>query len=257
MDKNLQYVDGLVSIITPVYNAEKFVAETIKSVQAQSYTNWEMILVDDVSSDNSEKIIKEFQEKDNRIKYIKLKENSGAAVARNMAIENAKGRYIAFLDSDDLWKPEKLEKQIKFMNDNNYGFTFTSYELMKEDGTKLNKLVKVPNRIDYDGLLKNTIIGCLTVVVDREIVGDFRMPLLRKGQDTATWLKILKTYEYCYGINENLAEYRLVQGSISSNKIGALKRTWNTYRNVERLNFIKCSYVFTCYTLNAIKKRFA
>lgn len=256
MNNNLEYIDGLVSIITPVYNAERFIVETIKSVQRQTYDNWEMILVDDVSSDNSEKIIKEFQEKDKRIKYIKLKENSGAAVARNKAIEKSKGRYIAFLDSDDLWKCEKLQKQIQFMKENDYGFTFTSYELMKEDGTKLDKVVKVPNKIDYNGLLKNTIIGCLTVIVDREKIGDFRMPLIRKGQDTATWLKILKTYKYCYSLNENLADYRLVQGSISSNKIGALKRTWNMYKNIEKLPFTKCLYVFTCYTLNAIKKRF-
>lgn len=249
------YIDDLVSIITPVYNAERFIEETIKSVQAQTYTNWEMILVDDLSSDNSESIIKKFQKQDDRIKYIKLKENSGAAVARNTAIENARGRYIAFLDSDDLWKYNKLEKQIDFMKSNNYGFTFTSYELMNEDGCNLNKIVKVPNKINYDGLLKNTIIGCLTVVIDRKLVGDFRMPLLRKGQDTATWLKILKSYEYAYSLKENLANYRLVEGSISSNKIGALKRTWNTYRKVEKLSLIKSIYVFGHYTINAIKKR--
>ena len=252
---NNNYVNDLVSIITPVYNSERFVEATIKSVQSQTYTNWEMILVDDLSTDNSESVIKKLQESDSRIKYIRLKENSGAAVARNTAIENARGRYIAFLDSDDLWKINKLEKQINFMKEHKYGFTFTSYELMSEDGKNLNKIVQVPQKINYDGLLKNTIIGCLTVVVDRNLVGDFRMPLLRKGQDTATWLKILRNYPYAYGINENLANYRLVQGSISSNKIGALKRTWNTYRNVENLSLIKSLYVFSCYIINAIKKR--
>lgn len=255
MNNNLEYIDGLVSIITPVYNAERFIAETIKSVKMQTYDNWEMILVDDVSSDNSEKIIKEFQEKDKRIKYVKLNENSGAAVARNIGIEKAKGRYIAFLDSDDLWKREKLQKQIQFMKENDYGFTFTSYELMKEDGTKLDKMVKVPNKIDYNGLLKNTIIGCLTVIVDRDKVGDFKMPLIRKGQDTATWLSILKNHNYAYGLNEILGEYRVVNGSISSNKIGALKRTWRIYREVEHLNLAKSCFVFSCYVINAIKKR--
>lgn len=255
MKEEMNYIDDLVSIITPVYNAERFIEKTIKSVQAQTYTNWEMILVDDLSCDNSQTIIKRIQEKDSRIKYIKLKENSGAAVARNTAIEEAKGRYIAFLDSDDLWKSNKLEKQIDFMKSNNYGFTFTSYELISEDGTKLNKVVNVPDKINYDGLLKNTIIGCLSVIIDRKLVGDFRMPLIRKGQDTATWLKILKNYKYAYGINENLADYRLVQGSISSDKIGALKRTWNTYRNVENLGLIKSCYVFSCYIVNAVKKR--
>lgn len=255
MNSEDEYIDGLVSIITPVYNAERFVEETIKSVQVQTYTNWEMILVDDLSEDNSEDTIKKIQKNDNRIKYIKLKENSGAAIARNTAIANAKGRYIAFLDSDDLWKSNKLEKQINFMKEHNYGFTFTSYELMSEEGSNLNKIVQVPKKINYDELLKNTIIGCLTVVIDRKLVGNFAMPLLRKGQDTATWLKILKNYEYAYGINENLANYRLVQGSISSNKIGALKRTWNIYRNVEQLSLIKSCYVLGCYVINAIKKR--
>ena len=255
MEKDNNYIDDLVSIITPVYNAEQFVEETIKSVQDQTYTNWEMILVDDSSTDKSEEIIKRMQKNDKRIKYIKLKDNSGAAIARNTAIENARGRYIAFLDSDDLWKSSKLEKQIRFMRKNNYGFTFTSYELMSEDGSKLNKIVKVPEKINYDGLLKNTIIGCLTVIVDRELVGDIRMPLLRKGQDTATWLQILKKHEYAYCINENLANYRLVRGSISNNKFGALKRTWNTYRNVEQLGIIKSTYVFVNYVINAMKKR--
>lgn len=251
----MKYIDDLVSIITPVYNADRFIKETIESVQRQTYQNWEMILVDDLSTDKSEKIIKSIQKKDDRIRYIKLKENSGAAIARNTAIENASGRYIAFLDSDDLWKSNKLEKQIKFMKEHNYGFTFTSYELIREDGTSLNKLVKVPQKINYDGLLKNTIIGCLTVVIDRDIVSDFRMPLLRKGQDTATWLNILREYPYAYSINENLAKYRVVQGSVSSNKLGALKRTWNTYRNVEKLSLIKSCYVFIWYVINAIKKR--
>lgn len=251
----MEYIDDLVSIITPVYNADRFIKETIESVQQQTYKNWEMILVDDLSTDKSEEIIKSMQKEDSRIRYIKLKQNSGAAIARNIAIEKARGRYIAFLDSDDLWKYNKLEKQIKFMRENNYGFTFTSYELMSEDGTNLNKIVKVPQKINYDGLLKNTIIGCLTVVIDRELVLDFKMPLLRKGQDTATWLKILRNYPYAYSIDENLAKYRLVEGSISSNKLGALKRTWNTYRNVEKLSLIKSCYVFIYYIINAIKKR--
>lgn len=255
MNDQEKYIDDLVSIVTPVYNAERFIEETIKSVQAQTYTNWEMILVDDLSQDNSQDIINIIKKGDNRIKYIKLKENSGAAVARNTAIKNARGRYIAFLDSDDLWKSNKLEKQISIMKKNNYGFTFTSYELMNEDGSNINKIVKVPSKINYNGLLKNTIIGCLTVVIDRKLIGDLEMPLIRKGQDTATWLKILKSYEYAYGINENLANYRLVQGSISNNKIGALKRTWNTYRNVEQLSLIKSCYVFSCYVINAVKKR--
>lgn len=247
--------EPLVSIITPVYNAERFLSDTIKSVQNQTYKNWEMLLVDDCSKDNSAQIIKEFQKYDNRIKYIKLEKNSGASVSRNTGIKNAKGRFIAFVDSDDIWKPEKLEIQIKYMLKENLGFTFTSYRYMKENGELTNKIAKAPSKINYNGLLKNTIIGCSTVVIDREIVDYFEMPLVRRGQDTATWLQILRKEKYAYGIEQDLVNYRLVGESLSSNKIIALKRTWNTYRNVEKLGLLKSSYVFCFYVFNAIKKR--
>lgn len=247
--------EPLVSIITPVYNAERFLSDTIKSVQNQIYKNWEILLIDDCSKDNSAQIIKEFQKYDNRIKYIKLKKNSGASVSRNEGIRNAKGRFIAFVDSDDIWKPEKLEIQIKYMLKENLGFTFTSYRYMKENGELTNKIAKAPSKINYNGLLKNTIIGCSTVVIDREIVDYFEMPLVRRGQDTATWLQILRKEKYAYGIEQDLVNYRLVGESLSSNKIKALKRTWNTYRNVEKLGLLKSSYVFCFYVFNAIKKR--
>lgn len=245
----------LVSIVTPVYNAEKFISETIDSIQKQTYKDWELILVDDCSSDSSYDIISEYMKNDKRIRYIKLEKNSGAAVSRNTGIKNARGRFIAFVDSDDIWLPKKLEKQVKYMLDKNIGFTFTSYRYMKEDGIKTNKVAKAPKKINYNGLLKNTIIGCSTVVLDRNIVGDFLMPLVKKGQDTATWLMILRNQKYAYGIEEVLVDYRLVGNSLSSNKIKALKRTWNTYRNVEKLNIFKSTYVFCFYVFNAIKKR--
>lgn len=245
----------LVSIITPVYNAEKFLSDTIESIKNQSYKNWELLLVDDCSKDNSANIIKEFQKNDDRIKYIKLEKNSGASVSRNTGIKNAKGRFIAFVDSDDLWEPNKLEIQVNYMLKENRGFTFTSYRYMREDGEKTNKIAKAPYKINYEGLLKNTIIGCSTVVVDRHIVGDFDMPLVRRGQDTATWLKLLRKEKYAYGIEQDLVNYRLVGDSLSSNKIKALKRTWNTYRNVENLGILKSSYVFCFYVFNAVKKR--
>lgn len=247
--------EPLVSIITPVYNAERFLSDTIKSVQNQTYKNWEMLLVDDCSKDNSAQIIKEFQKYDNRIKYIKLEKNSGASVSRNTGIKNAKGRFIAFVDSDDIWKPEKLEIQIKYMLKENLGFTFTSYRYMKENGELTKKIAKAPSKINYNGLLKNTIIGCSTVVIDTDIVEYFEMPLVRRGQDTATWLQILRKEKYAYGIEQDLVNYRLVGESLSSNKIIALKRTWNTYRNVEKLGLLKSSYVFCFYVFNAIKKR--
>lgn len=248
-------MNNKVSVITASYNAARFIGETIESVLNQTYTDLELIIVDDCSTDNTEEVVNKYIEKDDRIKFYKLESNSGAAIVRNTAIEKASGRFIAFLDSDDLWDREKLEKQIKFMKENNYGFSFTSYRLMREDGQLIGKEVIAPNYMKYNQLLKNTIIGCLTVVIDREIIGHFRMPLVRAGQDTATWLSILRNGHVAYGLNKVLASYRLVDGSISSNKFKALKRTWNTYRNLEKLNLAKSSYYFVCYTLNAIKKR--
>lgn len=244
-----------VSVITASYNAGRFIEETIKSVLEQTYDNLELIIIDDCSTDNTEEIVKKYMKIDLRVKFYKLEKNSGAAVVRNTALEKAKGRFIAFLDSDDVWDRDKLEKQINFMKKNNYGFSFTSYRLMSEKGLLLNKEVRVPSQIKYEQLLKNTIIGCLTVIIDKDIIGDFRMPLVRAGQDTATWLSILRKGNIAYGYDEVLASYRLVDGSISSNKLKALKRTWNTYRKLENLNLIKSTYYFVYYVLNAIRKR--
>lgn len=244
-----------VSIITPMYNCEKFIDETIQSVVNQSYENWELILIDDCSSDKTVEIAENYIEKDKRIKLIKLKNNSGAAVARNTGISESTGRFIAFLDGDDLWEYDKLEKQIAFMMENNIGFSFTSYKVINEDGINLNKDVRVPKSIDYDGLLKNTIIGCLTVVLDKEIVGEVKMPLIRTRQDFATWLSILKKGHIAYGIDETLSRYRVVPGSISSNKLKAAKRNWYVYRKIEKLSLFKSLYVFTGYSINAVIKR--
>lgn len=248
--------DDLISIITPVYNSERFISDTIDSILNQSYNNWEMIIVDDCSKDKSENIIRRYVNSDSRIKYIKLTKNSGAAVARNTAIEKSKGRYIAFLDSDDLWKETKLEKQLSFMKENDIGFSFTSYELINEDGSKVNKTIKAPLKIDYNTLLKNTIIGCLTVMIDREKIGEFNMPLIRARQDLATWLSILRKGNTAYGIQESLSEYRIVEGSISSNKFKIMKKNWYVYRKIEKLSLFKSIYVFVFYGINAVKKRF-
>jgi teichuronic acid biosynthesis glycosyltransferase TuaG len=246
---------NLVSIVTPVYKAEAFIEKTVRSVMNQTYQEWEHILVDDCSPDNSEAIIRKLMAEDSRIKYVKLPENQGAAVARNTGIENAEGQYIAFIDSDDVWKPEKLEKQIRYMQENDYAFTYTNFQLVTEDGQPINESAPLPAKLNYTGLLKNTAIACSTVVIDRSVIGDFRMPLVRKGQDTATWLQILRKHDYAYALNEVLGQYRQVEGSISSNRIGALKRTWNTYYNLEKLPLPKALYYFGFYVFNAIKRR--
>ena len=168
MKKNLK-----VSIITPIYNCEKFLPKTIECVINQTYTDWEMLLVDDCSPDNSAKIIKKYAKDDNRIKYFKLDKNSGAAIARNKALEESKGRFIAYLDADDLWKSEKLEKQVEFMLKNNYPFTCTDYEKIDESGKSLNKIVKIPKKVNYNLFLRNTIIQTVGVMVDTKLTGNF------------------------------------------------------------------------------------
>lgn len=249
--------EQLVSIIVPVYNSEKFINDTIQTVKEQTYQNWELLLVNDCSSDNSENIIKKYVKEDNRIKLINLEKNSGAAIARNTGITNAKGKYIAFLDADDLWKNEKLEKQIKFMKENNYDFTFTGYEFADESGNKLDKIVNVPKQLNYKQALKNTTIFTSTVIfnvnnLEKDLIS---MPNVRRGQDTATWWKVLKTGVIAYGLNETLSLYRRSSNTLSSNKIKALKRTWNLYRNVEKLSFFTSLYNFCWYCFNAVKRR--
>lgn len=246
---------NLVSIVTPVYKAEAFIEKTIRSVMDQTFQEWEHILVDDCSPDNSTAVIQRLMEEDSRIKYIKLPQNAGAAVARNTGIENAQGQYIAFIDSDDVWKPTKLEIQLNFMKTNNCAFTYTNYQMVTESGEVISPSVTLPKKLNYSGLLKNTAIACSTVIIDREIIGDFRMPLVRKGQDTATWLQILRTHDYAYLCDVVLGQYRQVEGSISSNRFGALKRTWNTYYRIEKLPLPKALYYFSYYVFNAIKRR--
>lgn len=246
----------LVSIIVPVYNNANFLNETIKTVSEQTYENWELIFIDDCSKDDGTKIIEKAIKENLKIKLIKLKENSGAAVARNTGIENAKGKYVAFLDADDLWEKEKLEKQIKFMQENNYEFTFTGYEFVNENGEKLNKIVKVPKSITYKQALKNTTIFTSTVIFDVEKLGKelIKMPNVQ-SEDTATWWKVLKARKVAYGLQESLSQYRRSNNTLSSNKMKALKRTWNLYRNVEKLNVFYSAYNFCWYVLNAVKRR--
>ena len=246
--------DGLVSIITPSYNSEKYISDTIESVLSQTYIKWEMIIVDDCSSDSTRNIISKYSRQDNRIKAFYLKENCGPAVARNEAIENAEGQYIAFLDSDDLWKPEKLEEQIEFMKSNDYCFTCTDYQYLKNNAKEKTKIFVAPKSLDYEQSLFNTAIGCLTVIIDRKITGDFRMPLVRAGQDHLTWWLLLKRGHKIYGLNKNLAEYRRVAGSVSHNKVKAVKRQWCLYRECEKLSTLKSIQCFLGYAWHAAVK---
>lgn len=228
-------MDELVSIITPTYNCGNFIAETIKSVQEQTYKNWEMIIVDDCSIDDTKDIVQSFANKDKRIKYHKLKQNSGAAVARTTAMELAKGDYMAFLDSDDLWYPDKLRKQIMFMKDNNYVFTCTKYEQIGEKSEPLGKVIKVVSKIDYNRLLLDCPVGNSTVMYDVRAMGKFKVPNIKKRNDDALWLQMLKIEEYIYGMNEILMKYRVRENSISSNKIQLIRYHWQLYRDIEHI----------------------
>ncbi len=244
----------LVSIITPAYNAQQTLAATIESVKAQTYQNWEMIISNDCSTDRTKEIAEQYAGADNRIRVINAACNGGAARARNAALKMAKGRYIAFLDSDDLWEPRKLEKQIDFMDKNNYAFTFTSYELIDENGNKLNKYVDSKPKMRYREVLRNTLIYCLTVVVDRDRVGPFEMPLLSHTEDQLTWAEILKRGYVAYGMPEILAQYRISTNSLTSNKAKSAKLQWETYRRYCGFGPVKSAAYFISYAIHAVTK---
>lgn len=248
---------GLVSIIVPVYNAAKFLDNTINSVKKQTYSNWELLFVNDCTPDNSVEIINEYIKNDSRIKLFEQKVNGGAALSRNRGIKEANGEYICFLDADDLWTENKLELQVNFMKKSNVEFIYSSYEFANENGIPKGKKVIVPEKINYKQSLKNTTIWTSTVMLNMNKLTkeDIYMPNVRRGQDTATWWKILKKINYAYGIKDVLAYYRRTNDSLSSNKLKALKRTWILYRNVEHLNLIYSCYNFCWYCFNAIKRR--
>ncbi|PMO34029.1 glycosyltransferase family 2 protein [Vibrio breoganii] len=244
-----------VSIITPSFKSLHYIMDCINSVHAQTYTNFEMLIVDDASPDDSAAYI-ERNLPDERFKLIKLKSNVGAAAARNEALRVASGRYIAFLDSDDIWYPSKLEKQLEFMTANNYSFTFTSYELIDEKGNRVQKNVTVPKEIDFKGYMGNTIIGCLTVIIDTKDIKPFLMPNLRSSHDMALWGDIMLDNDIkAYGLDEVLAYYRLVSTSNTSNKFKAAKEVWIVYRNHFKLSRFRSIFFFLSYAANALIKR--
>lgn len=244
----------LVSIITPMYNSEATIAETIESVLAQTYTGWEMVIVDDCSTDASGSIVKSYQKRDARIQYYKRDKKSSVANARNYAINIAKGYYLAFLDSDDLWEKDKLQKQIDFMVRNNAGFCYSACATIDEKGNKTGKIRNVKDYADYGMLLKGNFIPCLTVVVEKKLFDKIEFPEI-KHEDYAVWLSILKTGVKAYGINEVLAYYRVNSNSVSANKFKAALWTWNIYYNYEKIPFFKSVYYFINYFLRAVWKR--
>lgn len=253
----------LVSIITPNYNGQKFIKEAINSVLSQTYENWEMLIVDDGSTDSSTPIVKSYTKTDKRIKLLKTdllnfpKLNRGPAAARNTAIKKASGHYIAFLDSDDLWHPEKLEKQIDFMKKNEIAFSYTWYEIINENGEKVGIHTPEENFLSYKNLLKDCKIGCLTSMIDIKKLGKQFIDLneFDRHADYSLWLKITKKGYKAYCLKQNLASYRLVHASISSNKLKAAIHQWNILRKTEKLNFFIALYNFFFYFTAGISKK--
>jgi teichuronic acid biosynthesis glycosyltransferase TuaG len=235
-------MNKLVSIITPTFNSEKYIAETIKSVQAQTYSNWEMIIIDDGSSDNTKKIIYEFQKSDTRIKFFKLAQNSGSGVARNKGIENAIGDFMTFIDADDIWFPSLIEKSIQKIEDINKPFVFSSYRRSNENLEFIYSDFIVPEKVSYSDILKSNSISCLTAFVDIKTLGKKYMPKIRKRQDMGLWLQYLKDIPFAYGIKEPQAIYRIRENSLSRKKAHLLKYQWEFYREVEKLNIIQSLY---------------
>lgn len=251
-------MEEIVSIVVPVYRAAAYIAETIEMVRRQTYKNWELILVDDCSPDNSADIIQGIQpsHKEERIRLIRKEKNEGAAKARNTGIEAAKGRYIAFLDADDIWLPDKLERELAFMKEKQAAFAFTAYEFGDENAKGTGKIVAVPERLTYRKALTRTVIFTTTVMFDMTKLTktQIQMPDV-ESEDTAAWWRILRAGYVAYGLNEVLAIYRRPAKSLSSNKLTAIRRIWELYRREEGLTVLVSIYCFCMWAMRATLRR--
>lgn len=248
----------MISIVVPVYNADAYIKQTMEMVRRQTYTDWELILVDDCSTDRSREVIEAelAARPDERIRLIKKEHNEGAARARNTGVDQAAGRYIAYLDADDVWKADKLEKELEFLKRRDAGFVFTAYEFGDEQAAGTGKIVHVPETLNYRQALSRTIIFTTTVLFDTQKIPKslIRMPDV-KSEDTATWWRILRNGHTAYGMDTVTAIYRRPAHSLSSNKVEAMRRIWNLYRKQEKLGVIKSCYYFCFWALRATLRR--
>ena len=248
----------MISIVTPVYNAAAFIRQTMEMVQAQDYTDWELILVDDCSKDTSCEIIEEYlkEKPDKRIRLIRKEKNEGAALTRNRGIQEAKGRYIAFLDADDVWLPHKLQTQMDFINKTESSFVFSAYEFGDEEAAGTGRIVHVPESLTYKKALSRTVIFTTTVLLDTEKIPKelIYMPNV-PSEDSATWWQILKAGYVAKGIDEVLAIYRRPAKSLSSNKLKAIQRIWYLYREVEKLSLLDSIIAFVGWAYRATMRR--
>lgn len=250
-------MNEMISIIVPVYKAEKFIMATMECVRAQTYSDWELILVEDGGSDKTADLINAYIEKyqETRIRLIRQPDNTGAARARNKGLQESRGRYIAYLDADDLWMPEKLEHELRFLKEKDAAFVFTGYEFADENGVGTGKIVRVPETLNYKQALSNTTIFTTTVMFDTEKISKdmLEMPII-KSEDTALWWKVLRSGYTAYGLDENLAKYRRAGKSLSSNKLEALRRIWNLYRH-EGMGIVSSAWHFCFWAVRAVKRR--
>lgn len=249
-------IKDLVSIIIPMHNSSKHIAKTIESIEKQTYKNYEAIFIDDFSTDDSVNIVEKCSEKNPKIKIIKLESHKGVSEARNAGVRIAKGQFLTFLDSDDIWLKEKLEKQIKFIKQNNYGFVYCNFKYMSDDGTLVSEEIKAGEITDYNRGLQDIRILTITMMIDLTKIPKelCYMPNVM-NEDVATWWKILKNGHIAYGQDEVLAYYRQTTNSRSSKKYITAYYRWKLYREHEKLSFCKSLYCFTKYAINAIKKR--
>ena len=248
----------MISIVVPVYNAENYIRETMEMVRKQSYRDWELLLVDDASSDGSVQVMEKYLEecKDGRIHIIKKEKNEGAAAARNEGIRLAKGRYLAFLDADDIWLSDKLSLQLEFMEKNQSSFVFTAYEFGDEKAVGTGKIVHVPSKLTYEEALSRTVIFTTTVLLDTEKIGKELIYMPRvPSEDSVTWWQILRKGYVAEGLDRVTAIYRRPEKSLSSNKFKAMKRIWFLYRKVEKLPLIKSSFLFVGWAYRATRRR--
>lgn len=250
------YNNNTVSVIIPVYNVSRYIAYTLESILNQSYKDVEIVLVDDCSTDNSAEIIAKYASVHINVVYLKLERNQGAAVARNTALSNAKGRYVAFLDSDDLWCEGKLEKQLAFMEEKGAAISCTAMDTIDAQGEPLGFIRQVREKIDYNFLLHNTMIATSTVIVDRNKTGNFHMPLRRGGQDYATWLMLMRNGAICHGLNEVLSRYRVLSDSLSSNKWKSIRQVWQIQTQDEGIPKLDAIINVCCFIANAFVKHF-
>ena len=244
----------LVSVIMPCYNMERYIADTILSVQGQTYTHWELLIVDDASTDGTAEVVKRFCDQDPRIRFFVKPSHSGIADSRNQCLQQATGRYLAFLDADDLWHPDKLEQQLAFVQERQAALCYSAYDLVDENGKSLGKTIHTAGDLDYTTYLKNTIIGCSTVMVDKELTGLVTVPEFRTSEDTATWLDLMKKGFKACALEQALTSYRIRAHSASSNKLKAASDLWKVYRQHEKLPFFKAVAYFSSYAFHALKK---